>query len=108
VIVSASMNTGTAPTCTIGATVVGKPAATVITSSPGLSLRASGSLAEVRAEIATRLALEPELTSRLWRTPMKAANSLSMAAPSEPRVSQKSRVADTAASTSSSVKTRPA
>ena len=102
------MNTGTAPTCTIGATVVGNPAATVITSSPGLRRRESGSLAEVRAEIATRLAEEPEFTSRLWRTPKKVASSCWNASPSFPKVSQKSRVLDTAASTSSSVKTRPA
>jgi hypothetical protein len=69
------MNTGTAPTCTIGATVVGKPAATVITSSPGLMRLASGSLGEVSAEMAIRLALEPEFTSRLWRTPRNAASS---------------------------------
>jgi len=69
------MNTGTAPTYTIGVTVVGKPAATVITSSPGLIRRACGSLAEVSAEIATRLALEPEFTSSEWRMPRKAASS---------------------------------
>jgi hypothetical protein len=43
--------------------------ATVITSSPGLMRLPSGSLWEVNAEIATRLAEEPEFTSRLWRTP---------------------------------------
>ncbi len=102
------MNTGTAPTWTIGATVVGKPAATVITSSPGLIRRCSGSFAEVSAEMAIRLALEPEFTNRLWRTPRNSASSRWNASPSEPSVSQKSSVADTAASTSSSVNTRPA
>ncbi len=46
----------------IGLTVVGKPAATVITSSPGLSRR-SPSFGEVRAVTASRSADEPELTS---------------------------------------------
>ena len=102
------MNTGTAPTCRIGATVVGKPAATVITSSPGRSRRSAGSWWEVSAEMATRLAEEPEFTSRLWRTPIKAASSSPSPRPLLPRVSQKSRVVPTAASTSSSVNTRPA
>jgi hypothetical protein len=77
--------------------------ATVITSSPGLMRLPSGSLWEVNAEISTRLAEEPEFTSRLWRTPRNSASSRSMAAPSDPRVSQKSRVLETVASTSSSV-----
>ena len=46
-----------------GLTVVGKPAATVITSSPGRSRR-SPSFGEVRADSARRLAEEPELHSR--------------------------------------------
>ncbi len=46
----------------IGLTVVGKPGATVITSSPGLTRRFP-SFGEVSAESATRLADEPELTS---------------------------------------------
>src|ERR1700686_3440790 len=58
----------------IGLTVVGKPAATVITSSPARSLR-SPSAGEVKQERAARLADEPELTSDAHRTPMKAANS---------------------------------
>ncbi|MNT93205.1 hypothetical protein D3C72_2346180 [compost metagenome] len=56
-----STNTGTAPHCRIGFTVVGKPAATPITSSPGLIAR-SPSLGDVRVENATRLAEEPEFT----------------------------------------------
>ena len=57
---------------------------------------------------ATRLAEEPEFTSRQRLTPKNAASSFSIAAPSGPRVSQKSKVEDTAASTSSSVNTLPA
>jgi hypothetical protein len=57
----------------IGLTVVGKPAATVMTSSPGLSWR-SPSLGEQRALSATRLAEEPELTSEAERTPTKRAS----------------------------------
>ena len=39
VAMSTSIKTGIAPACTIGFTVVGKPAATVITSSPGTMAR---------------------------------------------------------------------
>ena len=46
----------------------------VLTSSPGLR-RLSPSLGEVRAVMATRLALEPELTSRAERKPKTLANS---------------------------------
>ncbi len=59
---------GTSPFCTIGLTVVGKPAATVITSSPGCSRR-SPSFGEVSAETASRFADEPELHSSACRTP---------------------------------------
>jgi len=45
----------------------------VITSSPTLIRLLVGSLAEVSSEIAIRLALEPELTSRLWRIHRKLA-----------------------------------
>ena len=58
-----STNTGTSPFWTIGLTVVGKPAATVITSSPGRSRR-SPRRGEVSAVSARRFADEPELTSR--------------------------------------------
>ena len=54
----------------IGFTVVGKPAATVITSSPGRSLR-SPSFGEVRQETATRFADEPEFTSETERSTKK-------------------------------------
>ena len=68
-----STNTGTRLFWMIGLTVVGNPAATVITSSPGLKPR-SPSLGEVRHDRASRLAEDPELTSRACRTPNRAAN----------------------------------
>ncbi len=58
---STSTKTGVMPQVIEGLTVVGKPAAAVITSSPGVRRR-SPSIGEVRAEKATRLAEEPELT----------------------------------------------
>ena len=102
------MNTAVNPFCSMGATVVGKPAATVITSSPGRSLLSLGSLGLVKADIATRLALDPEFTKSDFRTPRNSASWFSNLSPSGPSVSQKSSVLDTAASTSSSVKTLPA
>jgi len=95
------MNTGTQPFCKIGATVVGKPAALVMTSSSGRNWR-SPSLELVSAERATRFAEEPELTRMDFLTPSSAASSVSNASPSGPSVSQKSSVLETAASTSSS------
>ena len=62
----------------MGATVLGNPAATVITSSPGFSLR-SPSLGDVSAVSATRLADDPEFTNRVSDTSrysaMPASNS---------------------------------
>jgi hypothetical protein len=52
----------------MGATVVGKPAATVITSSPRW-IRRSPRSGEVRAMKAKRFAEEPELTKRAHRLP---------------------------------------
>ena len=52
----------------IGLAVVGKPEATVMTSSPGLRARLP-SLGLVRAERATRLAEEPILTKVAERAP---------------------------------------
>src|SRR6202165_6191586 len=64
-----STKTGTRRFWMIGLRVVGNPAATVITSSPGLSaaraphLRAlAASLGDVRVERASKLAEEPEFT----------------------------------------------
>ena len=56
-----STNTGTAPYCKIGATVVGKAQATVITSSPRLICRSPNSGA-VKTENAMRLAEDPLFT----------------------------------------------
>src|SRR5208283_4542305 len=71
-----STNTGTAPYCIIGATVVGKPVAAVITSSPLLILL-SPSSGDVNAINARRLAEDPELTREQYFTPRKFANSSS-------------------------------
>src|ERR1700753_2993417 len=57
----------------MGLTVVGKPAATVMTSSPGLSRRSPNFL-EVNALKATRFAEDPEFTSEAERTPTKLAS----------------------------------
>src|SRR5579862_1789105 len=90
----------------IGLTVVGKPAATVITSSPARSRR-SPSDGEVRHERAARLADEPELTSDAHRTPMKAANSRSNCAAKWPVVSHASNDDSTRSSSSLLSKTLP-
>ena len=63
-----SMNTGTAPYWMIGATVVGNPAATVMTSSPGRMARLPSN-GEVRAINASRFAEEPELTNAQYFVP---------------------------------------
>ena len=104
---SLSMKTGANPFWRMGATVVGKPAATVMTSSPGLSRR-EPSRGLDRAANASRLAEEPELHRTLPLTPRNSARLFSKASPSGPSVSQKSSVAPIAAATSSSVNTRPA
>ena len=101
-----STNTGTSPFWTIGLTVVGKPAATVITSSPGRSRR-SPSLGEVSAVSASRFAEDPELTSSAWRWPVRRARSRSKTRASGPAVSQKSRLVRTSSTTSSGPNTRP-
>src|ERR1035437_7516875 len=90
----------------IGLTVVGNPAATVMTSSPAESLR-SPSDGEVRHERAARLAEDPELTSEAQRTPMKAANSHSNWAAKRPVVSHASSEASTRYSSSVLSKTLP-
>src|SRR5579872_992434 len=78
----------------MGLTVVGNPAATVITSSPGRSLR-SPSLGEVRALRATRFAEEPEFTSEAHRTPTKRASLRSKSSAKRPAVNQQSRAEST-------------
>src|ERR1039458_6540626 len=76
----------------MGLIVVGNPAARVMTSSPGLSLR-SPSFGDVRAENATRLADEPEFTSEHPRTPKYRANRRSNSLANLPVVSQQSSAA---------------
>ena len=58
---STSTKTGTRPFWTIGLTVVGKPAATVITSSPGRSAPVAQLVGDVSAASASRFALEPRV-----------------------------------------------
>src|ERR1700738_1545085 len=90
----------------IGLTVVGNPAATVITSSPGFNRR-SPSLGEVRALTATRLADEPELTRDALRTPTKRASLRSKSSANRPVVNHASSAESTTALTSSPLITFP-
>ena len=62
-----STNTGTAPNWITGVTVVGNPAATVITSSP-LLIRRSPNFGDVKAINANKFADEPELVNEQKRT----------------------------------------
>lgn len=89
-----STNTGTAPYWMAGATVVGNPAATVITSSP-LSTRLSPNRGDVRAMNASRFADEPEFTSAQWRTPRYPASPSSNSSVYRPAVSQNSSALST-------------
>src|SRR5271169_2653628 len=90
----------------MGFTVVGKPAATVMTSSPTLSLRSPRD-GDVRHESAARLAEDPELTSDAQRTPMNAAKSRSNAAAKRPVVNHASSDASTRCSISDESTTLP-
>src|SRR3984957_8749974 len=80
----------------MGLTVVGKPAATVMTSSPGFNCR-SPSFGEVRALRATRLAEDPEFTSDAERTPINRARFRSKVSANRPVVNQPSRAESTTA-----------
>ncbi len=84
------------PSCTMGFTVVGKPAAAVTTSSPGISRRSPNSSA-VNVASASRFADEPELTRLQNRTPTYFANFFSNVSPCGPRVNQKSNALSTSA-----------
>jgi hypothetical protein len=95
-----STKTGTAPNCSIGKTVVGKPAATVITSSPGFTRR-SPQVWLVIALNATRFALLPEFTSDAWRKPKDCARRVSNCRVKRPAVSQNSSELSTSSATSS-------
>src|SRR5215469_18860027 len=90
----------------IGLTVVGKPAATVMTSSPGFSLR-SPSFGEVSAVSASRLADDPELTSAAHRTPTNLASLRSKSSAKRPVVNQASSADSTTALTSAASITLP-
>src|SRR5665213_3098971 len=90
----------------IGFTVVGKPPATVITSSPGFSRR-SPSVGDVRAVTASKLADEPELTSVAVLIPNQRANCFSNCAANRPVVSQKSNDESTNDCTSPASNTLP-
>src|SRR3990167_7385661 len=74
-----STNTGIAPTCNTGLMVVGKLTAVVITSSPGCNSS---------ADIASRLADEPELHRMTWRTPRYSRSFFSNLAHHGPAVYQ--------------------
>src|SRR5580704_2514792 len=86
--------------------VVGKPAATVMTSSPG-TRRRSPSLGDVSAEMASRFADEPELVSEHSRTPSQRAKSRSKRSAKRPAVSQKSSAESTSMRISEASKTLP-
>ena len=73
-------------------TVVGNPAATVKTSSPGLRAR-SPNFELVNAVKASKLADDPELTIDAWRMPTVLAKRLSNCSVYGPEVSQKSKLA---------------
>ena len=87
---STSRNTGIQPFWMIGFTVVGKPAATVITSSPGL-IALLPKLGLVKVVKARRFADDPLLQKRAWRTPTFWASFLSKSSAYRPVVSQKSK-----------------
>src|SRR5882757_3000600 len=90
----------------MGFTVVGKPAATVITSSPGFRAR-SPSFGEVSALNATRFALEPEFTRLAERTPTNFASFRSKSLANRPVVNQASRAESTTEQMSSAPITLP-
>ena len=94
------------PFCTIGATVVGNPAATVIISSPGLNCLCLN-LGEVRVETARRLALEPDAQSFENLNPTLLARSVSNFFANLPDVSHISNDASIRDAQSSSSKTLP-
>ena len=76
-----SKKTGMAPNCRIGLTVVGKLAASVITSSPCF-IAFSPNLEDVNVENATRFADEPEFTVSKHLTPKNEDNFFLVAKPS--------------------------
>ena len=103
---STSRSTGTRPFWIRGFTVVGKPVAQVITSSPGSS-RSSFRSSEVSALAATRFAEEPEFTVRQCLTPITLASRASNSRLKRPVVSQKSNAESTREPISSPSNTFP-
>ena len=104
--ISTSTTTGFKPFWIIGFTVVGKPIATVTTSSPALSALGP-SFGLVRAESATRFALLPLFTNLEPLAPMYFASSLSNSSVYLPAVSQPSSDESTNATKSSGSRTFP-
>ena len=90
----------------MGFTVVGNPAATVSTSSPGFSAR-SPSFGEVSALSATRFALDPEFTSEAERTPKNRASLRSNSLANRPVVNHPSSAESTTEQMSSAPITLP-
>ena len=74
----------------MGLTVVGKAHATVIISSAGFN-RFSPRVCDVNADMAKRLAEEPELARRQWPTPKNFVNLSSKSFENLPAVSQKNQ-----------------
>ena len=102
-----SRNTGTQPCCRMGATVVGKPAATVMTSSPGTQ-RAVDLRAGQRGEgdqVGARAGVDDHGVPHAHVVGPARAR---MPRPCGPSVSQKSSTESTAVTISFSSKTRPA
>lgn len=87
---STSRKTCVAPTCSMGAMVVGKAAATVMISSHGLMARSP--TREVKTDNEPKLAEEPELTVRPYVAPRNAPRAFSKIQLKRPLVSQSSRV----------------
>ena len=89
----------------IGATVVGKAAATVRTSEPGLIRLAK--LGDIKAENARRFAADPDAVIMTRLTPMVAARRDSNFSVKRPDVSQRSRDESTRYSKSLASRTLP-
>ena len=86
--------------------MVGNPAATVMTSSPGFSRR-SPSFGEVSAVSASRFAEDPEFTSEALRTPTNLASLRSKSFANRPVVNQPSSADSTTALISAASMTFP-
>ena len=101
-----STNTGMAPYCIIGVTVVGKAHATVMTSSPRF-IRRSPNKGDVKAKNANKLADEPEFVNEQYFEPIHLAKRFSNSSVQGPVVNQKSNDESIKFFISCSSKTRP-